>query len=258
MTTYIIAAAGGNATAIRVLDKAQERSWYEREGRTLMQGTESRGVEQAGFLIPSEGHFEMAGGEFCGNAARSAALLMARLTGDPMPAFTMSGCKGTVQGTVDLTDDGMHGTVRCAFPNLPVLITQTNVLGGTPATIVDLGGIVHVLVQQPFPRNDYQRIHREITRELNLSERAAVGVCWYEDDGEIVRIEPVVWVRGIDSFFHETSCGSASISVACALHREHVQQPSGQFITVTVGSDFVALSSKMEVTHVADASKETE
>lgn len=72
----LITAAGGNGTAIEILDQALTRQEYESRGKALESDFVADGVEQAGFLIPSDRHFEMAGGEFCGNATRSAAVAL--------------------------------------------------------------------------------------------------------------------------------------------------------------------------------------
>ena len=56
----VVAAAGGNATAIETLDGRKERSWYEARGKEIEKDPSSQenDVEQVGFLIPSASHFE--------------------------------------------------------------------------------------------------------------------------------------------------------------------------------------------------------
>lgn len=251
-TIYVIEAAGGNATAIQVLDRAQQRDWYESHGKQLAERTAPYAVEQAGFLIPNARHLEMSGGEFCGNAARSAALLLATRLGTSSLDFTMSGFDGRIEALV-IWDDAQIRTaadVRCTFPRLAVTMRRIAVLNGSrQATVVDLGGIVHVLLDGELPE-DYEVLHRRITEELNLSDRPAVGVCWIRHlAGDLVSLEPVVWVRAIDSFFHETSCGSGSIATGVATGKSRVRQPSGRLIIVTRDGDNVTLESHMEVTH---------
>ena len=88
---YIISAAGGNNTVIRIIDSAQSTQYYASFGQEIIKNTERFGVEQVGFLIPSEKYFTMAGGEFCGNAARAAALILFELFGGSKINFTI--CK---------------------------------------------------------------------------------------------------------------------------------------------------------------------
>ncbi len=244
---YIILAAGGNATAIVLIDALCDRTWYEEQGRELMQCTEHLGVEQAGFLHLDSRHFEMSGGEFCGNAARSAAMLIAKHANVAEFDFTMSGYEGSVHAKVVLEDS--KAFVTCTFPNLQATAQPVVFQDGGEGEVVDLGGIVHVLVKEPFlnDRSVYEAKHRKITEELRLTERSAVGLCWlvFTDSGVV--LHPVVWVRGIDSFFYETACGSGSIAAGVATGMTEIIQPSGQSISVVVDNTGIHLSSSMEI-----------
>jgi histidine racemase len=251
---YIISAAGGNPTAIEVILKPRTRSEYERIGRELMDRYKERfRVEQTGSLLLSEQpdelpHFEMSGGEFCGNAARAVALVIANTNHQSMVRFTMSGIRTVVSAQID------SGQVTCIFKELPTRSRQVSVAGYPKATIVDMGGIVHVLVEGQFPDETYENMHQEIIVELGLGDRVAVGVVWYSHIDDSVLIHPVVWVRsaGITgTFFYESSCGSGSIATAVALQVESiaVTQPTGQDIRVSVDGESIILSSAMEVIH---------
>lgn len=244
MKTFVINAAGGNATAIRLLNFQLSRALYESFGTRLMSDTAKYAVEQAGFLIrPSADqpnfHFEMSGGEFCGNAARSAALLIASMTGNDINSFTMSGYTGLVISFVE------NDIVKCEFKSLPTKSFESAV-DSTKMKIVDLGGIVHVIVDGKLPDN-YTELHRHYTECLNLSDRAAVGVLWCDKTGDNIVMHPVVWVKSIDTFFYETSCGSGSIAVAVVSGVNKIIQPSGQTIKVEINDDSVVLESSMEI-----------
>ena len=247
---HIITAAGGNATAIRVLEGSQDRSWYAREGADLLTRAEALGAEQSGFLVPGERHFEMAGGEVCGNAARSAAVLLSNILGLDSFDFTMSGYQGPVLANVRALGADRFD-VSCLFSDLPATITGVEVLDGQSAKLVDLGGIVHVVIEAPFPESSYEQQHRDITEELGLTERGAVGVCWIGKTNDGYLMHPVVWVRAIDSFFYETSCGSGSIAVEVVTSSSRIEQPSGEIIEVVRDDDGITLHSEMEVLHAA-------
>ncbi len=248
---YIIRAAGGNATAIVIVDTPHDRAWYEEQGRDLMRRTEHLGVEQAGFLNLETRHFEMSGGEFCGNAARSAAMLIAKHTCEDDFTFTMSGYDGSVSAFVVL-DGASKAIVTCTFPNMHPIVRSVVLPGGSEAELVDLGGIVHVLTQEPFinDRSVYEPRHREITKALGLTHGSAVGVIWIQRQAHGMMIHPVVWVRGIDSFFYETACGSGSIATGTATGETKIVQPSGESIQVVIDQDGVHLTSSMEISHV--------
>ena len=248
---YIILAAGGNATAIVIVGTSNDRAWYEEQGRDLMRRTEHLGVEQAGFLNLETRHFEMSGGEFCGNAARSAAMLIAKHTGESDFTFTMSGYEGSVRAQVAL-EGASKAVVTCVFSNMRPNVQVVALPGGDEAELVDLGGIVHVLTREAFvnDREVYETRHREITKALGLSERPAVGVIWIQQLDGGLKIHPVVWVRGIDSFFYETACGSGSIATGIATGETQIVQPSGESIQVVSDRDGVHLTSAMEISHV--------
>ena len=250
-TTAVIAAANGNGTAIEVIASPLTRAEYVRRGRILGENTERLGAEQAGFLVlsQSQSHFEMAGGEFCGNASRAAAVLFSKLRGADNVEFTVSGFKGLVSATVDRRSDNEY-YVRCRFLGMSVGVYPVEGHEQT-INIVDLGGIVHVVVESRFPAQAeiYRETHHHLTEELSLRERDAVGVVWIERKDDSVAIHPVVWVRSIDTFFYESSCGSGTIAACAVTGVSDIIQPTGKIIRAEVDGDFVTLESDMEVIH---------
>lgn len=244
----LVTAAGGNGTAIRIIEEPLTRSRYERDGKVLGDSMEKDGAEQAGFLILSDRHFEMAGGEFCGNATRAAALLFSERFGLDDLKFTVSGFDGTVHANVVKKADGLYD-VRCEFPGMPTDVQHVMLANGQSADIVDLGGIVHVVIEGAFPAEEsaYKAAHRDIMEQFDLTQRGAVGVVWFERTGDSVTMHPVVWVRAIDTFFYEESCGSGTIAVGRVTGVQSVVQPTGKSIAVAISQDAVVLQSEMEV-----------
>ena len=249
MNTTLITAAGGNGTAIEILDNAISRDEYIVRGKALGDDMEKDGAEQAGFLISSQMHFEMAGGEFCGNASRAAAALFSEAEGRSEVAFTVSGFEGTVNSTVAKKSDTLYN-VRCEFPGMPTDVREVALDDGREASIVDLGGIVHVVIDGGFPSeaSAYQDAHRAIMNQFNLSGREAVGVVWFDRLNEGgVSIHPVVWVKAVDTFFYETSCGSGTIATSRVTGMTDIIQPTGKAIKAEITPDRVILESEMEV-----------
>lgn len=198
-------------------------------------------------------HFEMAGGELCVNATRAAAILA---TGIPREerrvTMTVSGLKSSVECLIvplGKTWGDMKYRVTASFSDMvrEVKVTEYD---GVRVTIVDLGGIVHVIVPVPFPE-DYESTHGKICEAFGLSGREAVGVVWMEEIGDAIAIHPVVWVRDVDTFFYETSCGSGSIAAVMATlstdGSKDVIQPTGLRMTVTMQDGIIELSSDVEV-----------
>lgn len=242
---YLISAAGGNETAIQVIEETQTTEWYAKKGTEIGAKYENLGAEQSGFLVKSMNHFQMAGGEFCGNATRAVAILFSRLLNRPDTQYTVSGFDGVVSSHVESNGHDNGYIVESIFLDMPI-ITEEVVANGKEAIIVDLGGIVHVVIQGTIPE-DYEKIHRQIVTELNLSQRDAVGVIWYTKTESHATIHPVVWVRGIDSFFYETSCGSGSIAVAKVTGLEKIYQVTKEPIQVIITNKSVSLKSQMRV-----------
>ena len=120
---------------------------------------------------------------------------------------------------------------------------------GSAAALVDLGGIVHVVLEAAFPAaaEAFRARHRALCVQLDLAARPAVGVVWCERTHGRIAIHPVVWVREVDSFFYESSCGSGSIAAAAVCGVGSVRQPSGREIDVTLDAAGIALASEMAV-----------
>lgn len=248
---YVISAAGGNATAIVVLDEPRLRDWYEERGKEL---DGFHGAEQVGFLIPGASHFEMSGGEFCGNGGRAAALLLARLTGRDTVSFSMSGCAHVEARLIWITpSDKRKAAVDGTFFNMVYQKYEVTVPEGGLATVVDFGDIVHVVLAQYFKDDEvwYRAQHDCIIKALGFTERPAVGIVWTTPAKDGVRIDPVVWVRSTGAFYYETACGSGSMAAAVVGGERYtfVYQPSDDFILVVCDGNNFSLRSRVEMVY---------
>lgn len=244
----LVTAAGGNGTAIEIVKKSLSRADYVSRGDDLLDEFESLGAEQAGFLVLDEKHFEMAGGEFCGNATRSAAVLLHLEHSEDKMSFTVSGFDGIVNASVKpLTSTTFF--VEAEFPGMKVDTKHITLEDGTPASIVDLGGIVHVVIEGKFPADpdEYSAQHRHVVNQFNLGDRDAVGVVWYEKSQDAVVMHPVVWVRESNTFYYESSCGSGTIAVGRVTGVPSIVQPTGMSISAEISEDSVVLKSEMEM-----------
>ncbi|HVY67821.1 MAG TPA: M15 family metallopeptidase [Patescibacteria group bacterium] len=244
-TYRTIYAAGGNPTGVVQLPDAGLRTEYSSIARKCM--AKDPVIEQFGFL---EGiaHFEMSGGEFCGNAARAAAWLIYRRTGRSRGVFTISGFIGQVRYNVLSAN-----RVSCSFLGLTIPVRQVVMSSGLRGVLADMDGIVHVLLDQGAGFNAdpaaYRAAHAAVRAELKLNDRPAVGVIWQQRKGRAVQIHPVVWVRDIDSFFYESACGSGTLAVLAASNRQRISviQPSGQpIIAGKSGKGYTLLSEVSE------------
>ena len=200
-------------------------------------------VEQVGFAsAPLRGgaaRLEMAGGEFCGNAARAWGMWTAREAGRVPPPervrIEVSGCGHPI--AVDV--DWVEGTARTEMP-LPLEVQPGPEFGGT---LVHLGGIAHLVVRDTAPSREF--FHRAEPAFVGLAGLEAYGVVFLEcldaAAGE-ERLTPLVKVPSVGTLFQEGSCGSGSLAAAVAesaevrdgeFRRRYVQ-PAGALIASVV------------------------
>lgn len=161
--------------------------------------------EQVGFI--SEGiedcaiTLEMTGGEFCGNAAMCAALLAVPDDGKTKVFF-----KGT--GPVEVLIKDGKGTVT--MPR-PLEITQRH---GFP--LVRFGGIDHMIIESA-PDATAENIR-------SWCENDALGMMFLEGD----KMTPLVYVKGADTLFWESTCASGTCAVGEYLGRPvSLREPAG-------------------------------
>ena len=135
-------------------------------------------VEQVGFasapLMGGAARLEMAGGEFCGNAARAWGMWTAREAGRVPPPervrIEVSGCGHPI--AVDV--DWVEGTARTEMP-LPLEVQPVPEFGGT---LVHLGGIAHLVVRDTAPSREF--FHRAEPAFVGLAGLEAYGVVFLE------------------------------------------------------------------------------
>jgi diaminopimelate epimerase len=237
-----VCSPSGNTTAVifgqvrsadrRVLNEAIMRSWAANPDQAE--------IEQCCFLIRPAGNgaiarVEMFGGEFCGNAARSAAWLV---TGGR-----------DCSGLIDVSGAGRllgfrvaRGQVTAEMP-LPDEDPPSMVEEGI---LVRLNGIAHVVVTDPGRREamtSRQLLESLIaTDKYGLAGQPAAGVSYY--DSGTSRAAFSVWVNRVGTFFDETACGSGSCAIGVAAAaaargaiRLPVRQPSGEIIETFAGYD---------------------
>ena len=110
-----------------------------------------------------------------------------------------------------------------------------------PAWLVDMDGIVHVVLRGiPADEELFKKIKTYIMEELNPP---AMGVMFMDDKAE--NMEPVVYVKDVDTTYFEGSCGSGTTACGIAMAQEkedgcyswNLKQPAGEIMaTVEVVS----------------------
>jgi diaminopimelate epimerase len=190
-------------------------------------------AEQVGFVIPplksdalkravplrrasTTWRLEMMGGEFCGNAARSFGLYVARrtgLSGKVRLEVEISGMETPVSVRVDVE----RGLAEASMP--PVLAEETLVYGNAVLPVYVFEGIVHVIALD-IPASDtvFYEIKAILEGRFEGGARFdAVGVMFYDSVARF--ITPAVYVRATDTLVFESSCGSGSTALGLHLAR---------------------------------------
>lgn len=227
---FIKADPCGNVTVF-VLDQVTP-SWFGALARQIM-APGSVGAEQVGFLRPATqegalGRLEMMGGEFCGNATRCfAAWLVAqsvdgeaacasdkeRLFAQREVFVESTGSAQVLKAVVRPINPPAYWDVSLDMP-LPVRLfhEKTDTLGW--ASVVVYEGITHVIV--------WNRAHqtKDVDSAGELFKRCGIetdcyGILYYNEKSSFMR--PMVYVAASDTLVWETSCGSGSCAVGCAL-----------------------------------------
>lgn len=179
-------------------------------------------VEQIGFvcspLHDTAGRLEMAGGEFCGNAARAFGMLLAsRQGGADQVQVEVSGCVRPV--TVKI-----HWPRHAAQAEMPLPREVRPVqIGDRPGTVVDLTGIAHLVVEDVPPSLEF--FQRAEPLFADISGLEAYGVIFL--DRASGTMTPLVKVPAAGTLVWEGSCGSGSLAAAVA---QSQNAPDGPFV----------------------------
>ena len=247
---YISFLPGGNKTALVIGDG------YDSVQRKVINDAimkQDPQMEQVGFVKPAGDYsltdpncapsLQMAGGEFCGNAARSAAYYyLGGRSGELV--MTVSGGRKVSCGVYE------NGEAWCEIPLAETGIRQMENMA--PGIIkVNLSGITHLVIEpetavqflkEAGPSQNPEALKKaglSLIEEYGLKELEAAGAIFLEQISEDkFRIHPIVRVRDIDSLFYETACGSGTTAAAMVIGRKtsEILQPSGMTIRAELTS----------------------
>jgi diaminopimelate epimerase len=213
----VIADPAGNRTAI--VRSGLPRADRAAAAAKLMED-KSLGIEQVGFETRplyggSAGRIEMAGGEFCGNAARSYGYLLCSERGTDH-------CKIEISGTreqLEVICDPERSTSAAQMP----MPEKLEMVGDDPSQMYPLvvfRGIAHMLCRHVAPDEAFaDRMIRKFGERYSafgiqfLEEEEAEAV-QTDGTGKTAKITPVVYVAGADTCFWEKACASGALAMA--------------------------------------------
>ncbi len=171
-------------------------------------------AEQVGFLSarPDGVSLRMAGGEFCGNAAMSAAVLYAADRGIASGAVPVDVWGTPVPVTVEveaLPDGSVRGTL--SMPR-PVSVGKERFPDGICRPVVRFPGISHVILEGT---TDREAAEAAAPAWCGFLGSECVGLMLYDREGETLR--PLVYVPSAGTMFWENSCASGTAAVGAYL-----------------------------------------
>lgn len=175
-------------------------------------------AEQVGFLGTSPDGLpalRMAGGEFCGNAAMSAAALHILRSGMDrgQVMVAVSGAPEPVTAEIrQLSPTRWQGAVDMPRP----LSLGMADLPGVPALpLIAFPGISHIILEADMPRDRAEALVREWCGSLGAD---TLGLMFLDRAAGTLR--PLVYVPAADTLFWESACGSGTSAVGAWMARE--------------------------------------
>ena len=197
-------------------------------------------IEQVGFLSNDEKRLEMAGGEFCLNASRCAIYEYSKRENNEI-SLSVSGTNQQLLGKL-LNKNTVEVKMNIGRKIDELIDKQTDLI------CINLSGILIAIMDEKeskkyidkLKENEKQtkeEIKKLIMEKINSSEKA-VGIVLLEKIFNKIKINPIVWVKDIDTCFYETACGSGSLGLAIYnyfLNKEEqteIVQPSGYSINI--------------------------
>ncbi|QQS39510.1 hypothetical protein IPM62_02770 [Candidatus Woesebacteria bacterium] len=190
-------------------------------------------VEQVGFVDKKNKVLEMAGGEFCGNATRAATY------------YFLGGKQGVLEiktsGVKNRLLSGIKGNYE-VWTRIPIYKDLKKITKIEIGYIVPMQGITHVVTEIPIGEN-IKKQGFDILTSLNLITKPAAGVIYVSKTKGGLKIDPVIWVRNIETLFYETACASGTAAVGLiqtlkqgkSINDLPILQPSQETISTTVG-----------------------
>lgn len=230
---------GGNITIL--LDQSQVKPEDRASLAAQLMDKMSLAGEQVGFIdwpgkkrkpgtddIPS---IKMMGGEFCANAVRSYAGVLACQEIDNLPwrgKIESSGLSVPINAYVageKHIDAAIEIPLDEGYAVTPLNGKQGEAAALEQGAVVNLPGITHIILPgipdcegaSPYLDKDLILSAENRRKELGLENEPAVGCIWFDLKKDMVSMLPLVWVRDTNTCCLETSCGSGALALALFL-----------------------------------------
>ena len=206
---------------------------------------EKRG-EQVGF-IENSGEYgisvRMAGGEFCGNAALSAAALWLKenpnkneinvcLSGISLSVKVFQNRESKFKFSAYLKNEAVIDKISFEYENKSFCLP-----------LVTLSGISHIIAEKSRIDFEPEKVIKELCKKINSS---ALGIMIF--DSSLNALTPLVFVAEGDTLYWEKSCASGTAALGAYLFQKTGKKVSldiiepGGILNITAGKDSLVLS----------------
>ena len=200
-------------------------------------------AEQAGYVDVAAARLEMMGGEFCVNATRAFAALLAE-EGALVPDGESLGGMVSVSGM----PESLRVRVRPLAPNRFESAVLLDLLEAPAVQSVAAGiwlvrvpGIAHLVLDagRHASPQDKDRDTAALFARFGLLGEEAAGCIWLHREASGLRITPFVWVRATATTYAETACGSGTLAASLVCRSVYgdagdlrLMQPGGEALVV--------------------------
>lgn len=235
---YKILNPGGNKTAIVIGNNYSKEEKRKINDKILSENLE---VEQVGFIDKKENKLEMAGGEFCVNATRCA--IWQYLKGQEGEIeLKVSGCKNKIKGGIT-QEKNVYVDMQIDKKISNIINTEGIFnfikLDGILLAIVDEKNSKKSINQLREDENEAKNELKEMMKTFN-TEKKAIGIVLLDKEKKKTKINPIIWVKTIDTLYYESACGSGSLATVIyknymeGIKNMEIMQPSGYIINVNL------------------------
>lgn len=199
--------------------------------KKIMQETNLH-AEQVGFI--DNNHLQMMGGEFCGNASRAFASLLAyrdkNFSKEQLYMITCSGEEELLEINVKQDKEKNKFTSKVKMPKC--IEVKEIEISGYKLGLVEFSGIHHFIFDiKLYSDVDYEKIINLVKNYLSKIDYSAFGLMFF--DSETYTIKPYVYVKELENGIYENSCASGTTALAYYLKKyKNIQeariiQPNG-------------------------------
>lgn len=217
---YYILNPTGNITAL-VIDNGIDIKNYNTVCREIM--NRHSNVEQVGFVNfrLNNPYLRMTGGEFCGNATMSTAVLYHRLKDNESATVNITVYGSKRDFSVNIIKEDTRYLTSICIDRATDISNYTFEINGRSYCfpVVFMEGISHIIADKSLNKNDAQAIIKKYCDVLKIP---AMGIMLY--DKKTGDLEPIVYVKSCDTLFFENSC----ISGSCALSSYLAENNTGK------------------------------